>query len=339
MMERIFGGKICNSDELTIKYVDDDGDKITLLNDSDLTVALHFHKILRLFVAVNGQERVSHVAENAKQGENLIDAKEFRNELKDIRTSVQTILDRLQLSSTNDVSVTKSELDTLKQSNQPHSITPESNQLNNNHEHPSSMPNKVVDTHPTPSADNNQALQNQFQPMPTPHFAPSGYSQEQQVKANLFGPPPTTFPGMPTPPNPSAPRFPPANTAGNNAPVSSFPSAPTPPPLSTGSTSGFLSQSGPAVPPQQGGFYAQQQAASPLPPAGSFYAQQQATAPGNFNPTNAYSPQQPPTSNPSPATINPSFPQPGPPPMAFQQPYGAYSQQNAYYNPMQPYPK
>jgi len=52
MIERIFAGKISNSDELIIKYLDDDGDKITLLNDSDLTVALHFHKLLRLFVFV-----------------------------------------------------------------------------------------------------------------------------------------------------------------------------------------------------------------------------------------------------------------------------------------------
>jgi hypothetical protein len=101
MMERIFAGKISNSDEITIKYLDDDGDKVTLLNDSDLTVALHFHKLLRLFVFVNGQEQInSNSAEGAetKQG-NLIEAKAFRNALQQIRNSVQTILERLQLPS------------------------------------------------------------------------------------------------------------------------------------------------------------------------------------------------------------------------------------------------
>jgi hypothetical protein len=104
MMERIFAGKIFNSDELTIKYLDDDGDKITLLNDSDLTVALHFHKLLRLFVLVNGQEQVNNTnsTDNLTKEGSLIDAKTFRSELQQIRNSVQTILDRLQLPTNQD---------------------------------------------------------------------------------------------------------------------------------------------------------------------------------------------------------------------------------------------
>jgi len=102
-MERIFAGKISNSDELTIKYLDDDGDKITLLNDSDLTVALHFHKLLRLFVLVNGTEQINNNStENLTKEGSLIDAKTFRNELQQIRNSVQTILDRLQLPTNQD---------------------------------------------------------------------------------------------------------------------------------------------------------------------------------------------------------------------------------------------
>lgn len=101
MMERIFAGKISNSDEITIKYVDDDGDKITLLSDSDVTVALQFHKLLRLFVLVNGQEQVNSSNRNdtLSKGGSLIDAKTFRTELQQIRNSVQAILDRLQISS------------------------------------------------------------------------------------------------------------------------------------------------------------------------------------------------------------------------------------------------
>lgn len=100
-MERIYAGKISNSDEITIKYMDDDGDKITLLNDSDLTVALNFHKVLRLFVLVNGNEQLptSNTTDNANKEGSLIDAKTFRSELQQIRNSVQAILDRLQIPS------------------------------------------------------------------------------------------------------------------------------------------------------------------------------------------------------------------------------------------------
>ena len=347
MMERIFAGKISNSDELTIKYLDDDGDKITLLNDSDLTVALHFHKLLRLFVFVNGQERVDNATNNQQQDGNLIETKDFRNELKDIHNSVQTILDRLQLSSTttNEVpavanSTTKNELEPPKQQQQQRSVTPEYNhQATVNHEHPP-VPTNVADAPLIPAADTTQPPPTQFQQMPTPHFTPSGYGHEQQPKANLFGPPPSSFPGMPSVPNPIAPRFPPATTPTSSAPAAAFHPTPTPPLPSANSTSGFLGQSASLHPSQQGGFYAQQQATSSAPPStAGFYAQQQAPPVGNYNPTNAFPTQQPGTSNASPATINPSFPQPTPPPMAFQQPYGTYSQQNSYYNPVQSYPK
>jgi hypothetical protein len=149
MMERVYAGKISNSDEITIKYLDDDGDKITLLNDSDLTVAVHFHKLLRLFVFVNGNEQINtNSTDNINKEENLIDAKIFRNELQDIRNAVQTILDRLQLStnevptttttttvpSSTVVSNTTREFDPYKHSyQQQRSATPDSLRSNSNH--------------------------------------------------------------------------------------------------------------------------------------------------------------------------------------------------------------
>jgi hypothetical protein len=354
MMERVFTGKISNSDELTIKYLDDDGDKITLLNDSDLNVALHFHKLLRLFVFVNGKEPINNSNDNLKQQGNLIDTKAYRNELQDIRNSVQTILDRLQLSN-NEVSTTAStvpppavasnttrEFDPFKHLNQQQQqqqqqqqpVSPDRNQSNSNHsasnEHPTAP---AVEPPRAPTTDANQALSNQFQPMPTPHFTPAAYNPEQQTKTNIFGPPPTTFPGMPPLPNTIAPRFPPATTPNSSTPPT-FGSTPSPP-------SAFLGQQT-ASPPQQSSFYGQQQA-TPPPQPGGFYAQQQAAFQhgppvANFNPNNAFPLQTPSTSNSSPATINPSFVQP-PPPMASQQPYGAYSPPNPYFNPVQQYPK
>jgi len=316
MIERIFAGKISNSDELIIKYLDDDGDKITLLNDSDLTVALHFHKLLRLFVFVNGKEQT----DNSNQEKDFIDAKIFRNELQDIRNSVQTILDRLQLT-TNEtptkpttpptvpsatvVSNTTREFDPYKNTyQQQRSATPDSIRSNSNKNEQQTAPDKQQDT--------NRISPSTFQQ--TPHFVPSGFNNEQQAKTNVFGPPPTTtFSGMPSLPTSAAPRFPPSNT---------------PPPSSVGQSAAFIGQQV-SSPPQQSGFYGQQQ---------NFFQQRPPVI--GFNPNTTFPPQQtstPPSSS-APATINPSFVQP-PPPMALQQPYGAYPPQTSYYNPVQQYPK
>jgi len=134
MMERIFTGKISNSDELTIKYLDNDGDKITLLNDSDLNVALHFHKLLRLFVIVNGNEQI-----NVNSTDKNLDTKTFHNELQELKNSVQTILDRLQLS-TNELptaTVPSSTTHEFDPQEQQRAATPDnirSNLANNGHQ-------------------------------------------------------------------------------------------------------------------------------------------------------------------------------------------------------------
>ncbi|CAF0926299.1 unnamed protein product [Adineta steineri] len=309
MMERIFTGKISNSDEITIKYVDDDGDKITLLNDSDLTVALHFHKFLRLFIFVNGAEQT-----NVNKNDDSINANIFRTELQEIRNSVQMILDRLQMS-TNDVSSTTAtasssrELDSHKQGQQTSTMS-DNNQVHSNHlannEHQS------VNTQHLESTDINKISQTQMPP--TSHFVPSGFNNEQQTKTNIFGPPPTTFPGMPPLPNNAIPQFPPTtNTA---------PSPHNQPPT-------FTSQQAPGPPPslQQSGFYSQQQ---------GLY-QQRPSHPG-FNTNNTFASQQPPATINSSFIQQPSLPpmnsqQPQVPPMNSQQQYGAYPPQNSYYNP------
>ena len=172
-MERIFAGKISNSDEITIKYLDDDGDKVTLLNDSDLTVALHFHKLLRLFVFVNGQEQInSNSVEGAetKQG-HLIEAKTFRNELQQIRNSVQTILDRLQLPSGGQekeastpvappptvVSSTTREFDPFKNASQLQQAAPHQR---------STTPDSIRSKSSTSNLNSNNNEQKAFQPAP-----------------------------------------------------------------------------------------------------------------------------------------------------------------------------
>ncbi|CAF0838569.1 unnamed protein product [Adineta ricciae] len=278
MMQRIFVGKISNTDDLIIKYLDDDGDKVTLSNDSDLTVALHFHKVLRLFVFVNGNEQIN--ANSDKQGD-FIDEKTFRTELQAIRNSVQTILDRLQLP-TNDVSdapATANEIESQKSV----SATAETPQLNANH---------MLNASQTPATN----------------FVPSVFKPEQDARTNTFGPPPTTFTGVLPALNNTTPRFPPVATPSSNGPPTIL-SPSTPPTAATAHqyhqpTSSPTTVS-PQPPPQQGGYYGQQQ---------NLY--QQRPAHPSYAPNNAYPPQQP-AANSSPFA-HASSPPPPPPMAAQQ---------------------
>jgi hypothetical protein len=187
--------------------------------------------------------------------------------------------------------------------------------------------------------------------MPTPHFVPTGFG-DQQAKTSPFGAPPATFPGMPPLPNNNTQRFPTTfppstlpntNTSSafnpNSAPPSAFNNTSAPPPANAGQTSTFIGQQQQQQPPpQQAGFYGQQQALFQQRPGPPTFGSN-----NNNNTNNAFSQQQqPPPSSSSPATINPSFIQPTamptPPPLASQQPYGGFPPQN-YYNPVQQYPK
>lgn len=206
----------------------------------------------------------------------------------------------------------------------------------------------LVDTQqqyqPTESTDANKSLSNAFPPaqMPTPHFVPTSFPDQQQKTTPFGAPPPTApvFSAMPPLPNTGANQFP-STFPPNAGTASPFNASSAPPlPSTAGQTSSFIGQQPPqmpsaGLPPQHGGFYGQQQA-----------LMQQRPGLAAFNNTNnVYG--QPPTSTPptssSPATITPSYVQqaqmPAPPPMAAQQPYGGYPAQSNYYNPAQPYPK
>lgn len=91
-MRKIFDRKISDVDVLILKYLDNDGDQVTLVNDIDLSVALHFHSKLRLFVYIDGKT-------TKKSDGNWI------NELKQIRDSVETILDRCEIVKENETIV------------------------------------------------------------------------------------------------------------------------------------------------------------------------------------------------------------------------------------------
>ncbi|KAJ8949968.1 hypothetical protein NQ318_002376 [Aromia moschata] len=53
MMQRVFRGKLTASDDITIKYKDEDGDLITIFDSSDLSFAIQCSRILKLQILLN----------------------------------------------------------------------------------------------------------------------------------------------------------------------------------------------------------------------------------------------------------------------------------------------
>ncbi|KRZ65966.1 Protein TFG [Trichinella papuae] len=52
MMQRVFKDKLSATDDVTVKYIDDDGDLVTILDSSDLAFAIQCHRVLRLTLLV-----------------------------------------------------------------------------------------------------------------------------------------------------------------------------------------------------------------------------------------------------------------------------------------------
>ncbi|XP_037136800.1 protein TFG isoform X5 [Syngnathus acus] len=99
MMQRVFRGKLQSSDEVTIKYKDEDDDLITIFDSSDLSFAIQCSRILKLTLFVNGQPRPlesSHV-------------KYLRRELIELRNKVNTLLDTFEPSKEPGVATTAPE--------------------------------------------------------------------------------------------------------------------------------------------------------------------------------------------------------------------------------------
>lgn len=88
MMQRVYRGRLNNTDEVTIKYKDEDGDLITIFDSADLTYAIQCSRILRLTLFVNGQPLPLESD----------DVKHIRKELQSIRNRVNHLLDHLELS-------------------------------------------------------------------------------------------------------------------------------------------------------------------------------------------------------------------------------------------------
>lgn len=89
MLQRVFRGKLTNTDDVTLKYADEDGDLISIMDSSDLNLAKQMNRLLKLRVFINGKEPLP-----------TLDASEVQNvkkELAAIRDKVNTLLDALEV--------------------------------------------------------------------------------------------------------------------------------------------------------------------------------------------------------------------------------------------------
>lgn len=86
MMQRVFRGQLSSSDEVTVKYKDEDGDMITIFDSSDLSFAIQCSRILKLTIFVNHQPVPLEPDE----------IKHLRKELQQIRNVVNRLLDKFE---------------------------------------------------------------------------------------------------------------------------------------------------------------------------------------------------------------------------------------------------
>eukprot|EP00041_Stephanoeca_diplocostata_P021986 m.520890 g.520890 ORF g.520890 m.520890 type:complete len:344 (-) comp21956_c0_seq2:3069-4100(-) len=89
MMLRVFHKKLSHSDDLLIKYTDEDGDLVTISDNGELSHAKQYGRVLRLTLFVNG------VAPGG-----VLPAGRLRAELQQLSTAVSTLMTKLAQLST-----------------------------------------------------------------------------------------------------------------------------------------------------------------------------------------------------------------------------------------------
>ncbi|KRT84083.1 hypothetical protein AMK59_1485, partial [Oryctes borbonicus] len=111
MMQRVFRGKITSSDDVTIKYKDEDGDLITILDSSDLSFAIQCSRILKLHILMNNAQNDSNLCMRKPE------LSEIKVQLKSIRSQVDKLLDLLDVNVTPNVTLASNEESNEKVSN------------------------------------------------------------------------------------------------------------------------------------------------------------------------------------------------------------------------------
>lgn len=105
MMQRVFQGKLAASDDITMKYKDEDGDLITIFDSSDLTFAIQCSRILKLQILMNGKE-MKEVNVKKEKSLKAKDVTEIKTQLRKIRDQVNQLLDVLDVDHCKSVEVT-----------------------------------------------------------------------------------------------------------------------------------------------------------------------------------------------------------------------------------------
>lgn len=100
MMQRVFRGKLNSTDDLTIKYKDEDGDLITIFDSADLTFAIQYSRVLKLRIFVAGETAAAIEPTQLRK---------IRREIQDIRDRANMILDTFQPSASEQPSSTIAE--------------------------------------------------------------------------------------------------------------------------------------------------------------------------------------------------------------------------------------
>ena len=92
MMQRVFRGSLQSDEDVTIKYADDDGDLITIFDDSDINFAIQMSRILKLTIFTKNNPQA---VEKGQQGGS------FRQELVQIRNQINSLLDNMKPTAAN----------------------------------------------------------------------------------------------------------------------------------------------------------------------------------------------------------------------------------------------
>ena len=85
MMQRVFKGVLKTDEDLVLKYKDEDGDLVSLVDTNDLTYAIQYSRVLRLTIS-------QETPDKSVDGGNMFD-KEVVKELRIIRDRVNHLLD------------------------------------------------------------------------------------------------------------------------------------------------------------------------------------------------------------------------------------------------------
>jgi len=326
MMQRVFRGVLDPEEELLLKYKDEDGDLITIVDNSDLSFAIQYCRVLRLTIICGD-------ANNKNQGESVKLTKDVTKELREIRDRVNKILDSISDTSKDDSASPKSEENQLEESEDVSSQAVQMNHLENREFDPlgqqqaqQEIKSEPSDVNPAnvsqPEATINQAPNNMYQTPDMSSFTPTVSTQNAGYAApNSYNLPPS---GYSAPTTSSAPQ-----------PTSNLYSAPAAPP-SVAPPSGYPSASAPATgtqnappttasyPPVTGGAHQAPTANNFMPPQSGGYpvppsVSHPSSSPAVNYPKANYPTQPPPGANfPRPAT--PSNAPPASYPYQSQQP-------------------